>query len=388
MTAPPPLGRAPELVLGRAEWAARAFAGYDGGARGAVVVAVAKTVGEEAGAWAEAVAAWSEKADSLGGDPLEDAAEAVAVATGLAAADPVVGLAASSGDLRLARPLGVVVVVVPAGPPVAALTGAVVSCLATANAVIVVPDPSAAGSSRAIVSRLAAAAEDAGAPAGAVQLASPGDVAGLAADPRVTLVAEGGPAGAVPIVVAAGAELDAAAATIVAWADRHGSRPRGAASVVIVDAALRAALGCELDASGVLLADVEALVPEDPLSRPQPAPVIPVLAVGTGRQAVAAVRAAVRVAGGAGPLAAVFAGPSHVGPLVSGLAAAGFPRVAVNTTPSPWSAADLVWPAPAQLVRWTEVRGATDWAASRPAAGLHLHASVPPYPHPSNRPEP
>jgi hypothetical protein len=408
-----------------------ADAAYRGGpaATERTVTAGAKLTGEEAGSWAAARVA--ERRGATGGATPDgevarhDAAAAVVLASALAEADPGGGFAAA--DLMPA-PTGVLAVGPGAIRSMTDVVGAVLAPLAAGGAVIIVTPPDAPLTTRATVEALAAAAVDAGGPAGVVQCVGP-DVGRLVvADPRVALVVPGLPPGAVPVVAGPDTDPVALAHLLVAdGGDRRQPGPfaptvlittpevivalvaPGSSALCLLDdghlvddgevAALRRYREAEPPAAGaagaaevaraagisagtdvrLLLAPVAALVPEDVLASPWP-PAVAVVVVDDVVRAGRAVRAAVRVGEGPGPVLAVH-GEAWRRDMVATGAAAGFGRIAVDgpTTPTdPIAAAPL---RPADALRWTRVTG---WAGPWPAPG-GPPGSQPPYPHPSNR---
>lgn len=241
-------------VLGRAEWAACAYARYDRESVERIVLAVAGAAAAAAHELAEAAL------EVTGAGVLADkVAKNLACSRDLVGPRPsdVVSARASSsrGGVVVAQPAGIVVSVAPWTSPVAAVFLDVLCALTARNAVVVSPHPAAAEVSVAAARLAAQAAVDAGAPDGIVQwidrpgpealgelvadrrsavIVTHGDEVGGALGGRgqAALVGAGRPG--VPVVVDATADLDAAATAIVASASYdHGILP-GSESVLIV----------------------------------------------------------------------------------------------------------------------------------------------------------
>lgn len=358
-------------LLGRARWAARAFAGYDLATVRTIALAVA-TAGEQ---HARAHAEWVVRETGVGvvddkerrhlgcSRDLHHRYQGDWVSMRTVPAD---------GSSLLPRPAGVVVALTPWTDPVSSVYATVLSAVLTRNAVVIVPHPRAreccAGASRV----LGEAAAAAGAPDGVVQCVqdpNPALAESLVRDDRVDLVVAVGdpdvvqaartsghpvlglePAN-VPVLVDASADPVEVARRLVASLAFDNSLSTTSESVLVVheDAAtsvigaLREQGAALLDAdqgrrlgalmfpagrhaerfvgqsaswvagqagvrvgSGtrVLVAPIEAAVPDEPLAHRKLAPVLGLLVVPSARHALAAARAVMRL-GGAPHLAAV-----------------------------------------------------------------------------------
>ena len=153
-------------MLEQAQWAARAYADYDGATVQRIVVAVA----DAAHAKAEEYAAWAVRETQMG-VVADKVVKNQACSRGLLdfyAGEDFVSprIDAHRKIAELPRPAGVVLAVTPATNPVASVYFKVLLCLMTRNAVVVAPHPRAKECCTDAARTLARAAEAAGAPAG------------------------------------------------------------------------------------------------------------------------------------------------------------------------------------------------------------------------------
>jgi acetaldehyde dehydrogenase / alcohol dehydrogenase len=224
------------VMLERARWAARAFAGYDKPSVDRIVTAVARVAAENAVRYAE----WAVRETGFGVAE-HKALKNVACSTGLAGAyaghDYVSPRAdAAEKILSIPRPAGVVFALTPSTNPVATVYFKILLALMTRNAIVISPHPMARECCADAARTLAAAAVAAGAPDGVVQVVEEPTlplIESMMADPRVdVIVATGGtpvvraayrsgnPAlgvgpGNVPVLVDRTADLESAARQIV-----------------------------------------------------------------------------------------------------------------------------------------------------------------------------
>jgi acyl-CoA reductase-like NAD-dependent aldehyde dehydrogenase len=140
---------------------------------------------------------------------------------------------------------------------VAALYAAVLGCLMTRNAVIVLPDPAAALSAGEAGRLLADAATAAGAPDGCVQVGGPGDGLEAAGVDRVVVL--GDATGSVPVLVDRTADPAHVARVVVASKTFDHSLAGASESVLIVEEAGADALVRAFAAEGGQLCDPDEL---------------------------------------------------------------------------------------------------------------------------------
>jgi acetaldehyde dehydrogenase / alcohol dehydrogenase len=185
-------------MLARAEWAARAFAGYDK----ETVDRIVESVAAAAEARAQRYARWAVQETGFGVVE-HKTRKNIAGSRGVVEAyrdhdyvNPRVDPA--SRTLALPRPAGVVLALSTATNPVCTVYRTVLLALLTRNAVLLSPHPAASQVCADVAGVLAEAARAAGAPDGVVQLVEQPSAAlaeSLMADPRTDLiVVTGGPA--------------------------------------------------------------------------------------------------------------------------------------------------------------------------------------------------
>lgn len=424
-------------LLQRARWAAAAYADYDAAAVHRIVDAVAEAACVAAERFAaEAVA---ETGIGVAADKAtENRACSRGVVEHYCGADQVSPRVDTAGrSVELPRPAGVVLAPAPAPNPVATVYLTTLLALMTRNAVVHAPRPGAIRCAVGAARLLAEAAVAAGAPDGVVQVLGQPTVdleEALRDDERTAMVLDAG-SGNVPVFVDAGADVDAAAAQIVASKAFDNSLPRASESVLIAEAAIADTLSGALTRAGghlldeddvrrlraylfadgqlltevvgrdaawiaeqaglriaagtrVLIAPFGHVIGEEPLAHEKPCPVLGMTTAVDTARGIRAAQAVVRI-GAAGRCAAVHSqNPSVV---LDFAARVPVSHVSVNTGSNPGTGhrplgADL---APEHLITWVRIGSAggavlptgdftsvTPWAA--PAG------PVPEYPRASN----
>ncbi len=222
-------------MLQRAHWAAGAFATYDR----ASVLHIAEAVAHAAHAQSRHYAEWAVRETGFGvveHKVVKNEASSLGILERYRAEDLVSPrIDAASKILALPRPAGVVLALTPSTNPVSSVFFKVILALLTRNAVVVSPHPMARECCADAARLLAAAAVEAGAPDGAIQVVDEPTiplVEALMSDPATdVIVATGGTAvvraayrsgnpalgvgpGNVPVLVDATADLAAAARLI------------------------------------------------------------------------------------------------------------------------------------------------------------------------------
>jgi acetaldehyde dehydrogenase/alcohol dehydrogenase len=265
-------------MLEQARWAARSFATYDAATVQRVVEAVA-AVGY---AKAEEYAEWAVRETGMGvvaDKVLKNRACSKGLLEYYADQDFVSPrIDAARKIAELPRPAGVVLAVTPTTNPVASVYFKILLSLMTRNAVVVAPHPRAKECCTDAARTLARAAEDAGAPAGVVQVVDEPSIPlmeALMTDERTdVIVATGGTAvvraayssgnpalgvgpGNVPILVDATADLRAAAQRIVASKAFDNSVLCTNESVLVVEDSVADALQRELERAGACVLEPE-----------------------------------------------------------------------------------------------------------------------------------
>jgi acyl-CoA reductase-like NAD-dependent aldehyde dehydrogenase len=363
---------AADLVLQTAEWAAQAFAGLDRNAVDAIARAAAEAGHAEAGVLAAAaveetgfgvVADKKLKNEMCSRGIYEAYRDRDFCGKRVRAEDRIV---------EIPRPAGVVFALTPSTNPVCTVYFKILLALLTRNAIVVSPHPLAKACSARAARVMAAAAEKAGAPAGAVQVIEEPSlplVDHIMRSPRVSVIlatggtpmvraayGSGNPAigvgpGNAPVLVDASADLEAAARRIVdsksfdnsvlctnestviaeaAIADKllaafaragvHVAKPDeverlrttlfpgGAFNVSLLGrtaSVIASAAGFRVPrATRVLVAEVDRVGPDEPLSREKLCPVLGFVRAAHVDAGIAVARALVRMSG-AGHSAAI-----------------------------------------------------------------------------------
>ncbi|GLW05653.1 aldehyde dehydrogenase [Microtetraspora sp. NBRC 13810] len=168
-------------MLRRAQWAARAFAGYDRAAVDRIVAAAGEVAARNAARYAE----WAVRETGFGVAE-HKTLKNVACSTGLLAEyaghDYVSPRAdAATKTVSVPRPAGVVLALTPSTNPVATVYFKILLALMTRNAIVVSPHPMAKECCSDAARTLAEAAVAAGAPDGVIQVVE---------DPRLPLIEE------------------------------------------------------------------------------------------------------------------------------------------------------------------------------------------------------
>jgi acetaldehyde dehydrogenase / alcohol dehydrogenase len=258
-------------MLQRAEWAARAFAGYDKGAVDAIVGSAAQAAAARARDYAE----WAVRETGRGvaeDKVLKNLACSTGIADFYADHDYVTPRTdAAARIVEVPRPAGVVLALTSSASPVASVFATCLLALMTRNVVVLSPHPRAARCGADAARTLAAAAVRAGAPDGVIQVidepsAPLTDV--LAADARTSVIVAsggeqpvsgtGGPGapllaggpGNVPVLVEESADLVRTARQIVASKSFDNSVLSTAESVLIVTDQAADALVHQLEQAG------------------------------------------------------------------------------------------------------------------------------------------
>jgi acetaldehyde dehydrogenase / alcohol dehydrogenase len=426
-------------MVGRAQWAARAFARYDKDTVDRIVAAAATAAAAKAAEYGQHAVR-----ETGFGVPRHQEFTNVAASRGLLESyheHDYVSPRTDAHCVDIPRPAGVVLALTSSTTPVAALYRTALVALMTRNVVIISPDPAAKEVCVSAAATLAEAAVTAGAPDGVIQVVDDPSgelVRALQADERIDLViAQVTQAGNTPVLVDETADLAAAAATIVDSKSFDNSARDTAASVLIVTAAVADDLVRHLERAGasllatderdrmrallfpggtfdqrllgrdatwiaeqagiavrpdtrILLAPFDLVLPEEPLAHQKPCPVLGLVRVANGARGIDAARAVLRVGAGgrggrAGRRAAIHSGDART--ILAYGAALPVARVCVNGGEGPGGATVDTDPRPEQMTTWTRMVSRTDGSDfAGPAPWAAPDGPVPGYPHPSNRP--
>jgi acyl-CoA reductase-like NAD-dependent aldehyde dehydrogenase len=336
-------------MVGRAQWAARAFARYDKDTVDRIVAAAATAAAAKAAEYGQHAVR-----ETGFGVPRHQEFANVAASRGLLDSyheHDYVSPRTDAHSVDIPRPAGVVLALTSSTTPVAALYRTALVALMTRNVVIISPDPAAKEVCASAAATLAEAAVTAGAPDGVIQIVDDPSgelVRALCADERIDLViAQTTRAGNTPVLVDETADLAAAASTIVDSKSFDNSARDTAESVLIVTAAVADDLVRHLERAGasllasderdrvrallfpggtfdprllgrdaawiagqagiavrpdtrILLAPFDLVVPEEPLAHQKPCPVLGLIRVANGARGIDAARAVLRVGCGAG----------------------------------------------------------------------------------------
>jgi acyl-CoA reductase-like NAD-dependent aldehyde dehydrogenase len=408
-----------------AQWAARAFAGYDKATVDRVAEAV---VGLAEAKAAEYAVCSAEETDF--GVAEHKTVKNLAACRGLPARD-LINPRTVDGTVEIPRPVGVVLLHGSATSPVSTVYSSILLALLARNAVIVVPDPLAREVTAMAARTLGEAAVAAGAPDGVVQV-----VDEAPEDRRVGLVIPAPRLSNVPVLVDDTADLTHTAARLVETTSFDNGTGGRAGSVLVVTDAVADALSGELGRAGgyvltgserdrvrevlfpgsdgqfepravgrdaawiaaragvavppdtrLLLAPIDLVVPEEPLAGPKPCPVLGLVRVASAAHGIRAAKAVLRW--GVTPVASVYSGDSRT------ILACGVElpvrRISVNGADHPADPGMAALPSPEQFVTWTriaypELAGPADGLGHIQPAGAAPRGPVPAYPHPSNRP--
>lgn len=266
------------LVLEQARWAARSFETFDAASVRRIVEATAKAADLGAAKYAE----WAVRETGMG-VVADKVIKNKACSSGLVVEyqDQDFVSPRLNSDRRiieLPRPAGVVLGVVPTTNPVASLYFKVLLCLMTRNAIVIAPHPRAKNCSVDAARLLAATAEAAGAPRGAIQVIDEPSIPimeALMSDPRTDVIlatggsavtraaySSGNPAlsvgpGNVPAFIDRSADLPAAVREILASKTFDNSVLCTNESVLVVERSLGAAVRREFQRAGAAIVEGE-----------------------------------------------------------------------------------------------------------------------------------
>ena len=336
-------------MVGRAQWAARAFARYDKDTVDRIVAATTTAAAAKAAEYGQHAVR-----ETGFGVPRHQEFANVAASRGLLDfyhEHDYVSPRTDAHSVDIPRPAGVVLALTSPTTPVAALYRTALVALMTRNVVIISPDPAAKDVCASAAATLAEAAVTAGAPDGVIQVVDDPSselVRALRADERIDLViAQVTRAGNTPVLVDETADLAAAAAPIVDSKAFDNSARDTAESVLIITAAVADDLVRHLERAGasllasderdrmrallfpggtfdprllgrdatwiaeqagiavrpetrILLAPFDLVVPEEPLAHQKPCPVLGLVRVANGARGIDAARAVLRVGAGGG----------------------------------------------------------------------------------------